>query len=292
MEKHAYLIMAHKNEQQLLNLVQLLDDKRNDIYLHLDKSLKNQEVIIAKIRKSVHDSRLFFLESQRLGWGDFSLAKMQICLINKAVKSGNYLYYHLLSGLDMPLKSQNEIHHFFKEHEGQEFVNFESKKIKQEHLERLQYFYLFKNKQNKWVRKFNKISIRFQKKIKINRLKKNNITYAKGAQWFSITQGFAMYMSENFFKIEKSLKFSFCSDEIVTQTFLMNSVYRERLFDATYTDNKESIVREIDWNRGKPYVYRVEDYLELKNSKNLFARKFDEKVDSEIIKKMTKRLRE
>lgn len=47
MEKHAYLIVDHKNEQQLLNLVQLLDDKRNDIYLNLDKSLKNQEVIIA-----------------------------------------------------------------------------------------------------------------------------------------------------------------------------------------------------------------------------------------------------
>lgn len=51
-------------------------------------------------------------------------------------------------------------------------------------------------------------------------------------------------------------------------------------------------MREIDWNRGKSYVYIAEDYLELKNSKNLFARKFAEKVDSEMIKKITERLRE
>lgn len=66
----------------------------------------------------------------------------------------------------MPLKSQNKIHHFFKKHKGREFVNFESKKIKQEHLECVQYFYLFENKQNKWVRKFNRISMRFQKKLR------------------------------------------------------------------------------------------------------------------------------
>lgn len=34
---HAYCIMAHGNWEQLQMLVNMLDDCRNDIYLHIDK---------------------------------------------------------------------------------------------------------------------------------------------------------------------------------------------------------------------------------------------------------------
>ena len=41
-DKHAYCIMAHGNWKQLQMLVNVIDDERNDIYLHVDaKSLKN-----------------------------------------------------------------------------------------------------------------------------------------------------------------------------------------------------------------------------------------------------------
>ena len=36
MKKHAYLIMAHNNPYILKKLLNLIDDKRNDIYLHID----------------------------------------------------------------------------------------------------------------------------------------------------------------------------------------------------------------------------------------------------------------
>ena len=36
MKKHAYLIMAHNNWKILEKLLNLLDDKRNDIYFHID----------------------------------------------------------------------------------------------------------------------------------------------------------------------------------------------------------------------------------------------------------------
>lgn len=39
MKKHAYLIMAHNNWKILEKLLILLDDKRNDIYLHIDLKL-------------------------------------------------------------------------------------------------------------------------------------------------------------------------------------------------------------------------------------------------------------
>ena len=43
--RHAYLIMAH-NEWELLNtLLSLIDDPRNDIFLHIDKKVKTMPVL-------------------------------------------------------------------------------------------------------------------------------------------------------------------------------------------------------------------------------------------------------
>ena len=38
-KRHAYLIMAYNNWRQLRMLLELLDDPRNDIYIHIDKSV-------------------------------------------------------------------------------------------------------------------------------------------------------------------------------------------------------------------------------------------------------------
>ena len=44
--------------------------------------------------------------------------------------------------------------------------------------------------------------------------------------------------------------------------------------------------RCIDWKRGLPYTYKIDDYQELMNSPAFFARKFSTKVDKEIIDKI------
>lgn len=48
-------------------------------------------------------------------------------------------------------------------------------------------------------------------------------------------------------------------------------------------------MRIVDWKRGSngsPYIFREEDYDELINSGVLFARKFSEDVDKDVIKKI------
>lgn len=40
MKKHAYLIIEHKDNFVLETLIELLDDSRNDIFIHIDKKLK------------------------------------------------------------------------------------------------------------------------------------------------------------------------------------------------------------------------------------------------------------
>ena len=47
--KHAYMIIAHTNFQQLQTLIDLLDDERNDIYLHIDKKAKKIWIFTSEV---------------------------------------------------------------------------------------------------------------------------------------------------------------------------------------------------------------------------------------------------
>lgn len=44
-KQHAYLILAHSDFQGLNNLLKVLDHPRNDIYIHLDKRVKDCDQI-------------------------------------------------------------------------------------------------------------------------------------------------------------------------------------------------------------------------------------------------------
>ena len=65
MKKHAYLIMAHTNFNQLQTLISILDDPRNDIYVHVDKRATkfNERYYVTKF------SKLIFINRKAVNWG-------------------------------------------------------------------------------------------------------------------------------------------------------------------------------------------------------------------------------
>ncbi|MGN1262595.1 MAG: glycosyl transferase, partial [Prevotella sp.] len=64
--RHAYLIMAH-NEWDLLNtLLSLIDDERNDIFLHIDKKVKH----MPELYRPKHSGLYFTPERYDVRWGD------------------------------------------------------------------------------------------------------------------------------------------------------------------------------------------------------------------------------
>ena len=42
---HAYLIIAHHHFNQLKLLLTLLDDERNDLFVHIDEKVKNKKSV-------------------------------------------------------------------------------------------------------------------------------------------------------------------------------------------------------------------------------------------------------
>ena len=111
MKKHAYLIIAHNEFYILEKLIKLIDNEKNDIFLHIDKKVKNFD--FKKFERMVKKSNLYFTKRIDVVWASSSQIKCELLMLEEATKKGNYSYYHLISGVDLPIKSQEYIHDFF-----------------------------------------------------------------------------------------------------------------------------------------------------------------------------------
>ena len=90
MKKHAYLIMAHNNFDLLQKELYLLDDERNDIFIHIDKKAKNVDQ--AYITEKVKHSNVYFLPRISINWGGYSIAQCTVELLKKAIETDVYKY--------------------------------------------------------------------------------------------------------------------------------------------------------------------------------------------------------
>lgn len=287
MGKHAYLILAHKNMGQLRKLIELLDDERNDIYVHVDA--KTREFNPKDWQNITRYSSLNIISERiAVNWGGVTGMLSELLLLKTALADGFHDYYHLLSGMDLPLKPQSEIHKFFDEHQGKEFLNLW--KFKKSTFSRFKFFTIFPEGESKFLpRIINHIFKGLQMVVgfKINR----DIEFGYGANWFSITQDFAEYVVKKEDWLIKVFSHTSNCDEIFLPTLIRNTPFEKRLYVKEPVDNPKDInmshMRFIDWTRGEsvrhPWTFRAYDLPLLESVEHLWARKFDENVDAEII---------
>ena len=292
MGRHAYLIMAHNNFNYLNKLMTSLDDPRNDIFIHIDKKARFTD--FDQLKRSMHFSPVYFIKQRDVKWAAFSGILCELDLLKEATGKWEYDYYHLLSGGDLVIKTQNEIHQFFDHNQGTQFVAFDEQQVNPKYLDRIRYYYFFqdvvgRNRKNIFLLGLyvvDKILLSIQKLLNVNRLKGATIEFQKGANWFSITHDFAKYVLEQEEWIYQTFQYSLSGDEIFLQTILINSVFRENLRHREHPEENLNM-RLIDWSRGKPYTWRKEDFDLLANSNMLYARKIDPNIDDEIITLIT-----
>lgn len=278
--RHAYLIICHNNFNHLFKLIKALDDGRNDIYIHVDK--KTKYCPFEHISKSAQKARLFLVKRHSVNWGGDSQIWVEMLLLKEATKTFHD-YYHLISGMDFPIKSQNFIHDFFKSNKGKEYIQFDPDVVrKSEFCDRVRYYYFFQNlighnkgKIPALCYNLQELSLSIQKKTHIDRTKRLPFKIYKGTNWFSITHNLALFLIQNQKAIKHLCRFSLCADELFLQTFSMISPFRNNIVDDS--------LRYIDWERGKPYTFTEADYNELVNANKLFARKFDENISKKVV---------
>lgn len=67
MNKHAWLIIAHNEIEVTRRLVSLLDDNRNDIFIHIDKKYFNSDW--NKLTECVTKSKIKIFSKIDVKWG-------------------------------------------------------------------------------------------------------------------------------------------------------------------------------------------------------------------------------
>lgn len=285
MKRHAYLILAHTNFGQLRKLVGLLDDPRNDIFVHVDgkADFRPEELDGACTR-----SRLVFTDRINVSWGGVSIMRAELKLLEAAAGSGHYDYYHLVSGMDLPIKSQDQIHEFFDANGGKEFISMWE--FSERTSFRVNYCSLFPEGAGFFLTNLLNNAFKMLQKavgFKINK----GVKFGYASQWFSITDDLARYVIENEGWLEKTFRHTNTCDEIFLPTLVINSRFADKVHiedeKTNYSGLNRSNMRFIDWSRGEsirhPWTFRSYDWDLLMSVPYFWARKFDERVDSEII---------
>lgn len=286
--KHAYLILAHNQPKLLLSLVTQLDNENNDIYIHIDA--KSSLCQFAEIESVCKYSACHILEERvPVFWGGYSIVKAERLLFAAAYSGGDYGYFHLLSGVDFPLKSNSYIQQFFEANKGLEFLGFD-KIITEEHAqERVRYRYFFIDRKfPKWLNwlipRLNGLSLRIQNLFKLYRSPSLEIKH--GSQWCSLSREAVGFLLSKSKEIDYNFKLTLIPDELYKQTILWNSTFRENIYDKE--NNLASCLYEMEWGDSPgmhPYTFTLKDKERLLSSNRLFARKFSQ-ADMEIIKEL------
>lgn len=291
--KHAFLILAHKDDYCFRTLIKMLDDNRNDIFIHMDS--KNTRYSQFDIESLIKKSHIVHTARTDVSWGDYSQINAEFILMKSAISSKcDYQFFHLISGQDLPINTQDNIHNFFNSNTSKQFIQFDNADFENSFSDRVHCYHPFQktlgrealkrkpvNKPIRWS--INRISRTAQLRFfPINR----NIKFEKGANWWSITRDLVNYTLEKEQWVKSHFLHSANGDEVFMQTLVENSEFRNNLYHTAHDNTCESFSRLIDWNRGKPYVFQSDDWAVIKKSNMSFARKFDSKIDQQIITKI------
>lgn len=264
MDRHAYLIIAHNNFLALQCLLNALDDERNDVYIHIDGAVKQ----IPELRCS--KSNLIIIPNRiRVHWGHVSQIKVEFLLFATALETGNYEYFHLISGTHFPLHNQDTIHDFFNNLGGKSVVSPQYwthedvlYKIGLKH-----FFLAHANSAGLFSHICNilwRLSMRLQHK---SQKRAHRLFHGKFSQWLSLSRHDLECILPYKQEVLREFKYSFCADELFMPYIFHKANIKPFEFDKLLFQ---------DFVGASPKNIVADDFSSLMNSGYMFARKFSD----------------
>jgi hypothetical protein len=274
----ANIIIAHKNPDQLHDLITQFPSDTFHNWLHVDSRSKLSDFKSVLTLKNVT-----LLPRRRVVWAGFSFIRVTVDAF-RIIKMGKekFSYFNLMSGMDFPIRPTKDFYEFlttcYKSNKN-EFFHIASLDENWPAQHRYESYHL-----NDWTikgRYFTERIINYF--VPKRQYFHGKLTPYGRSAWFTATSDFIDY-SLNYFDTNKDylqfLKTVWCPDELVFSSLIMGSPFKD------YLGNNN--LRHIDWSEGKanPKTFKIQDFDAIINSGNFLARKFDSKVDSEIIEKL------
>lgn len=273
--KIAYIISAYKYPEQLIRLIDRLNTDRAHFFVHLDKKTDDQ-IYFHLVDRLKHLPNVHFLERHKCYWGDFGHVKASIKGIKEIFKNNiSFDYAVLLTGQDYPIKSNSQIESFFHQNEGKSFIQYFALPFEvwpKGGLDRIENWHL---------NLFNKhLTIRGKRKFP------NGLKPFGGSSYWCLSRECVQYIydfvnhNEDYVRYFNSV---YIPDEIFFQTILLNSPFKDNLINHSLRYTKWAPKTASLKERGSPKILGKNDFEEMANSQNLFARKFDLTKDADVL---------
>ena len=283
--KIAYLLLCHKNPEQVNLLTQELCKKKDSVYIHWNQ--KTYQTCVPKLFPNEQIHILPYPESYPVSWGDFSICLAQLQLIRTALKE-DYDYFFSVSGQDFPIVSQEEIHRLLEEAEGNDFIDVIQKDSP--------YYQVFSKRNQVFhprfmigTNLFSTLTRHLWYFVTGGKYKTFPCFFKEspfetlyyGSNWWCLSKDTLTKMIAYYDKcpnIQTFFSSSVCSDECLFQSlFMASSHQKKRQNNLTY----------IDWSEGKnhPKTLTIRDFETLIQNPyhKCMARKFDKNTDENIL---------
>jgi hypothetical protein len=266
----AYFLMLHDNFAQAKWLIDAIYTSDDYVLIHIDANASDE--FQRQVRGHIGiRSNVKYLAARHLNRFGWSIVTTELQAIKELVGSKEPFDYLInMSGQDYPIKSIAGIKAALSTAwprifvEVIPFARMAEHDPEDNHLARRFAFEMF----GRLVR--TQIQLPFPKSLDVK---------FKGSGWFMLTRGFCEWLLSNpvVGQAERLVKYTWTPDELFFQVVVMNSTYQSLL--------AEHYGREIIWPRGKssPKTLTMEDYQRLSASSALFARKFDQREDRQIL---------
>ena len=270
----AYFISAYKEPENIIRLVNVLAKDKDQFYIHYDKKIGRQKFNHWKeiIEQKCRNTCIHVVSKHVCNWGSFGIIDATLSAM-KFFEDSNYDYFINLTAECYPIKSLNQINETFKD-KNTGFITFWKMPYEGwDHggMDRINNNYFFlKKKEYPYV-----------KIIHFPRIRKKlpyGLEPYGGWSLCCLPKDIIAYILDyiqNNLRLTSFFKTTRIPSEMIFQTILMNSPLKDRIVN----DNK----RYLNFVDAHPRTLTKDDYETLKNSKHLFARKFNPSVSKELL---------
>ena len=265
----AYLILVHRYPEQFKRLFKAIHDPRNQYLVHVDKSSGSTlEADIAAFLAPYDNAEM--LEGKRAQWGGYSLVDAELRGMERLLQTGKtWTHFINLSGQDFPLQTQDQIMGYLRANPGREFIRtLDQQAVRPDTMDRV----------GKYVLELGRRIVR----TPLRRRFLSGAVPFIGTQWMVVSRQFCEFVCRHpaAARYKAFYRNTFIADEGFFQTVMMNTSAHGQVVNDD--------LRSIDWIpdgdiKLRPRTYVAQDAAALIGSGNLFARKFDQSVDAEIL---------
>lgn len=273
----AYFILVHRLPEQFKRLFRSIYDADNQYLIHLDK--KSDPVTVSNVRSFLEDyANAYILESENVVWGGYSMVQAELNGMQYLLSvNAQWDYFINLSGQDFPLQPQDHIRDFLGKNRGRNFI-----KVANQVIER-------PDTMNRVDNYYTETATGFSGVPRKRPFMEEVVPYI-GGQWMILTRACCAFLcnSSETKKFEDYYKNTLIPDESFFQTVLMNSSFDGEIVN----DDKRAIIWIPDGDiKLRPKTFTLTDESFLLEGDHLFARKFDDNVDDDILDTIELRLR-